>query len=158
MKGGNMSKEKIKDINTQIRDLEKMKKQIKLQALIEEDVKTWKKITQLKQYTLKKLQAINGCSSWTLTKLLKSMDYFEYQHPKETKKKASSKNAEWVESYLKSGGQEAKLIETAKKGRERIAKKMFNRAIRKTAKKKSTTTTKTEGKVNKTEQRAGKLL
>ena len=153
-----MSKDKLKDINQQIRDLEKMKKQIRLQELIEKDVKSWKKVTQLKKQTLAKLKEIDGCSSWTLTKLLKTMDYFEYQHPKHTKQKAETKNASWVEEYLKRGGEEATLLATAKKGRERIAKKMFGRMLRKSPAKKKPTMKKTDSKVNKTEQRTGKML
>ena len=134
------SKEKIREYRTQISDIQKKIKEVRLEEQIQEDIETWKKITKMKEDIQNKIKSIKGCSSWTITKFLKCPDYFEYQHPKNTKQKGSDDGAEWIAKYLKDGGSKAELIAKAREGRTKMAKKLFHRSVRKTAKKKTTTT------------------
>ena len=131
------SVKKIREYKQQIRDINKRIREVKLEEQIEDDIATWQKITKMKLDIQKQIKSVKGCSAWTITKFLKSPDYFEYQNPKNTKQKGSDDTADWVKKYLQSGGSKAELIARAREGRKKIAAKMFGRGRRKLARKKT---------------------
>lgn len=104
-----------------------------------EDISTWKIITQVKEDIIRQLAGQKETKPYNIKHIAAIPDYYEYQHPDDTKKKTNSKDAEWVKAYLTAGGTEKAMKDKAAETRVNV----WRRVAWRRPKKETTTTTAT---------------
>jgi len=136
---------RIRKLRQSKRDIDKEIRREQQAIKLKSQVDKWKDITDVKNKVFNTLKSAPATSGMSLKKILAMQDYYIYQNPKNTKQKATDKNADWVKDYLKKGGSEATLLDTANKSRPMAWKKMMGR--KKTTTKKATDKKPTQGKI-----------
>jgi hypothetical protein len=94
-------------------------------------LEVWKALTVLRKKFYDDVEKIiENEIGFTLKKVREMGDYYEYQHDKDPKKRALDNTADWVQEYIKKGGDEATLLKTAAESRIRALRATFNRKTR----------------------------
>jgi len=132
--------ENLKKLQQSKRDIEKQIKQMKQASKLSASVEKWKEISAVKSDVINTLKSNDSTKGFSLQRLISMQDYYIYQHPKNSKQKGNDDKAEWVQKFIKSGGDIKTLIATANSSRPMAWSKMTKR-------KKSTTTSTTKSKV-----------
>ena len=143
--------DEMKSLRQEKRELVKREKELKEHIKLEKDMLKWQKIMDVRTACLELVKDAELGMSMKLSKLEKFPDYFLYQHPTKTKLKTHDRSEDWVKMYLGEipmdatggvTGDEADLLNTARKSRLRAWKRL-NKTVKKNTK--TTTKTKTSG-------------
>ena len=104
----------IQEVLAAQRDIKKRLKQLRQTEKLQDDFKTWRKMTELKE-KIDKLIRQSGLPLrlQNLKKIAEFPKEYIYQHPKEPHKKSMDLDAEWVKSFLAKGGNENNLVAKA---------------------------------------------
>ena len=128
-------KNQKKALEKQLKDLEKREEELERLSKDEKRLQLWRKLSDMRSKFYADVEkACEGNVGFSLRKVIKMPDYYEYQNPTKLTLRSMDNQADWVKAWVASGKSEAELIAQAKKSRILALRATFNRKKRRKSK------------------------